>query len=583
VLSVTSETALSASTAPSSRASRPDPSGARDDFSALIDSTAAETPGNDRPTVTAPGRPSPQQRVDDVSKAPDSGPCNVTFPDQGVATSLPPELSAVPGVADLGADAAAGLAKAVTAKPVTVKTAKDSAADMVAASDLAGPADADASLAAATTAATPVAVAIAIPTVAADAVSVSISPATTAQPLAIAAAAIATSTSTIDASKPVTTISAQIPADHATAAAARPTPAVGTTAMAVPATAAATTLDAATPQNTVTPQNAATLQTTVSDPAQAAAVETIAAPVSQSAIKPDPAVQADPEPAAVSAEIPIATVPAKVASKAASAARSSEGAAQGNTAGAIDDGDLSSTAKSPDPGGKSIAPQAPVTARNEKPGGIAIETANPDAGKPDATGPSDAAASSHQRHAPAAVQLQADAAELGQIANTVQQPAQPAPTSTPAPQLSVTASNTGAVPLNGLALQIALTAQSGRSRFEIRLDPAELGRIDVRIDLDRHGQITSHLTVEKPETLAMLRQDAPQLQRALDAAGFRTADGGLQFSLRDQSSSGQNSGNEAGRNVHRLIISEDDAIPVTIAGRSYGRTPGSGGGVDIRV
>ena len=78
--------------------------------------------------------------------------------------------------------------------------------------------------------------------------------------------------------------------------------------------------------------------------------------------------------------------------------------------------------------------------------------------------------------------------------------------------------------------------QSGKSRFEIRLDPAELGRIDVRIDIDRHGQVTSHLTVERPETLSMLRQDANQLQRALDNAGLSTGNSGLQFSLRDQSS-----------------------------------------------
>ena len=51
--------------------------------------------------------------------------------------------------------------------------------------------------------------------------------------------------------------------------------------------------------------------------------------------------------------------------------------------------------------------------------------------------------------------------------------------------------------------------------------------------------------VEKPETLSMLQQDAPQLQQALNDAGFKTGDGGLQFSLRDQSSSGQNSGNDS--------------------------------------
>ena len=82
----------------------------------------------------------------------------------------------------------------------------------------------------------------------------------------------------------------------------------------------------------------------------------------------------------------------------------------------------------------------------------------------------------------------------------------------------------------------------------------------------------------------MLRQDAPQLQQALDDAGFKTGDGGLQFSLRDQSSSGQNSGNNnsSSPNAQRLVISEDDTIPAAVAG-SYGRMLGSSSGVDIRV
>jgi hypothetical protein len=91
------------------------------------------------------------------------------------------------------------------------------------------------------------------------------------------------------------------------------------------------------------------------------------------------------------------------------------------------------------------------------------------------------------------------------------------------------------------------------------------------------------LTVEKPETLSMLRQDAPQLQRALDDAGFKTGDGGLQFSLRDQSSSGQNNGNETSRNAQRLVISDETTLPASVAGRTYGRVLGSSTGVDISV
>jgi flagellar hook-length control protein FliK len=156
--------------------------------------------------------------------------------------------------------------------------------------------------------------------------------------------------------------------------------------------------------------------------------------------------------------------------------------------------------------------------------------------------------------------------------------------STPAaPQLNVALAASAAVPLSGLAVQIAVTARSGSSRFEIRLDPADLGRIDVRLDVDRQGKVTSHLTVEKPETLAMLRQDAPQLQRALQDAGLKTGDGGLQFSLRDQSSQGQNPHDDSGRNAQRLIVTEDDIVPAVAAGRSYGRIFGSSGGLDIKV
>ena len=148
--------------------------------------------------------------------------------------------------------------------------------------------------------------------------------------------------------------------------------------------------------------------------------------------------------------------------------------------------------------------------------------------------------------------------------------------------LTVAAATGGTVPLSGVALEIAANVKNGKSSFEIRLDPADLGRIDVRVQIDQNGQVTSHLTVEKPETLSMLRQDAPQLQQALSDAGLKTDSGGLQFSLRDQSS-GQNGGNNSNPNAQRLIISDEDAVPAAVAGRSYGRSLGSSTGVDIRV
>ena len=180
--------------------------------------------------------------------------------------------------------------------------------------------------------------------------------------------------------------------------------------------------------------------------------------------------------------------------------------------------------------------------------------------------------------APSQSNAQANAVQTAafqpQLQATVAQSQQPSFTVTAATQ-------SAAVPLSGLAIEIAASVRSGKSRFEIRLDPAELGRIDVRIDVDRSGQVTSHLTVEKPETLSMLRQDAQQLQRALNDAGLSTGNGGLQFSLRDQSSQGQN-GNQSNPNAHKLVLTEDEAVPSAVVG-GYGRMFGANGGVDIRV
>lgn len=243
-------------------------------------------------------------------------------------------------------------------------------------------------------------------------------------------------------------------------------------------------------------------------------------------------------------------------------------------------------------GPASASPQAQQT--DAAPGNHKHDDAQAPAGKSSASdsgtpAAQPAASASHAADAPDATQPQTGPTDGSQQPGLTSILAQPqvqstaAATTAAAPQYNVALAAGAAVPLNGLAVQIAATAQTGKSRFEIRLDPAELGRIDVRLDVDRQGQVTSHLTVEKPETLAMLRQDAPQLQRALQDAGLKTSDGGLQFSLRDQSSSGQNARDDNGRHAQHLIVTEDDIAPAATAGRSYGRMLGSSSGLDIRV
>jgi len=66
-------------------------------------------------------------------------------------------------------------------------------------------------------------------------------------------------------------------------------------------------------------------------------------------------------------------------------------------------------------------------------------------------------------------------------------------------------------------------AQAGdASRVELRLDPPELGRVQIDIRFD-DGAAAASISAERPETLELLRRHADALQRELTSAGFTGA------------------------------------------------------------
>jgi flagellar hook-length control protein FliK len=146
-----------------------------------------------------------------------------------------------------------------------------------------------------------------------------------------------------------------------------------------------------------------------------------------------------------------------------------------------------------------------------------------------------------------------------------------------------TASTAGTVPIAGLAVAIGSHAQAGSHQFDIRLDPPELGRIDVQLNVDSNGQITSHITADRPDTLQLLQSQQPQIQQALDQSGLQTADNGLQFSLRDQSFAGQNNngGNAQQQTTAQLVVPDAD-LPAVQSTQAYTRL-NLRSGLDIRV
>jgi flagellar hook-length control protein FliK len=168
----------------------------------------------------------------------------------------------------------------------------------------------------------------------------------------------------------------------------------------------------------------------------------------------------------------------------------------------------------------------------------------------------------------------------------------PAQTSPTAPMNAATAAAqqtapAAAVPLSGVAVEIASRAASGNNQFDIRLDPPELGRIEVRLNVDHNGNVSARMIVDRADTLSLLQRDASGLQNALQDAGLKTSDNGLQFSLRDQSAYQQNQQQQQqtsnGGNTAQLVVTDETLPPIDVTQRSYGRLAGLGGGLDIQV
>ncbi len=70
------------------------------------------------------------------------------------------------------------------------------------------------------------------------------------------------------------------------------------------------------------------------------------------------------------------------------------------------------------------------------------------------------------------------------------------------------------VPLGAVPMTIGLRALSGSNNFEIRLDPKDLGRIEVNLAIDTGtNTVQATLMVDRPETLALLQRDAEACSR----------------------------------------------------------------------
>lgn len=210
----------------------------------------------------------------------------------------------------------------------------------------------------------------------------------------------------------------------------------------------------------------------------------------------------------------------------------------------------------------------------------------PEIAKPDAVKPDTAQPAPLETAAPkAAPQVQAPPnTNIASVTtNTATQNLQTPATLPGIPQHVQVSAQTAQPNMPALAVEIAAKSQSGAKQFDIRLDPPELGRVEVRLSIDAAGKASAHLSADQPQTLDLLQKDASSLTRALREAGLNVSQDGLNFSLRQQNhdasaqqGQGQGQGRNASRGMNLIATNSIEATQNSASWRGDGR-------LDIRV
>ncbi len=132
-------------------------------------------------------------------------------------------------------------------------------------------------------------------------------------------------------------------------------------------------------------------------------------------------------------------------------------------------------------------------------------------------------------------------AQNGQTQNSNLASAEPERSQAPAPALPqeqrLTPAVASADAVAHLAASIVRKMEGRSTRFDIELHPAELGAVQVRLEIARDGQVQAQLAFDNPMAAADFRARADELRRMLEQSGFQLGQDALSFEQREQGSS----------------------------------------------
>lgn len=114
-----------------------------------------------------------------------------------------------------------------------------------------------------------------------------------------------------------------------------------------------------------------------------------------------------------------------------------------------------------------------------------------------------------------------------------------------------------------MGVQIAHKVEAGEETLRVRLNPENLGRVEVTLAFE-DGNLKATVRAESQRALDLLRQDMPDLARTLDQAGVRTDAQSFRFETRADTGGGQQQGGnqqQRGQNPQQQRAQADDLEP----------------------
>lgn len=142
-----------------------------------------------------------------------------------------------------------------------------------------------------------------------------------------------------------------------------------------------------------------------------------------------------------------------------------------------------------------------------------------------------------------------------------------------------------------VAVQIKKGAAEGIDKISIRLDPGNLGNVEIKMEVGHDGRLMAVIAADNPETLQMLQKDAASLEQSLRDAGLKTDQQSLSFSLRDQNQAqsgregrdGNGYGRQRGGRGADEYADAGRIDPAQAAAAQAQRAAAARGGLDIKI